>query len=195
MMLLVPLLLAAVLLAGLATAIAGYRASRRQALVDAIDTLRFNTYVALIRRVMARRGFTTECRLGTVEHGVYEFVARRDGQCRLVACKLGASVRFTTRHVLALDSARAAAGAAGAIVFTSGDVEDNARVLADVSGIEIVDGAAFRREVGGALGEDTVRDIRARTRAGLARHARRGLLTGLVCAAAGASAVALAMHV
>jgi hypothetical protein len=183
--------LAALAAGGTATLVA-YRTSRRRALLDAVNALRFGAYVALIRRAMERRGYVTECRLGGAAG--YEMQARRDDRRLLVACKLGATVRVTARSLLALDAARATDGAHGIVVFTSGTVDADARACASERDIEIVEGSAFLREVRRALSDDTKSAVVEGTRATLLRHARHGLVVGMLCAAAGASAVAIARH-
>lgn len=180
------LLAAAAVLVGSA-----YRKWRVRAALAEIDTLRFGAYVGLIRRAMGKRGFATEPPRGAIAHNGFEFQAERAGRRYLVSCKEGASTKVTARALLALDQDTLAQSAHGALVFTTGGVEPGARKLAQDLRIELIEGRALWRQVRDAIGDDLNRGIRRRLRAVALRYLRRGVVTGLLVAAAGASAMAL----
>jgi hypothetical protein len=176
-------------LTALAAAMIVHRRGFRRAALAEIDTLRFGGYVALVQRTLASHGYAAESNRGTSAAG-YELDARRCGARFLVACKLGASTRLSARQVRALGQDVATQGANGAIVYTTGGVDRDARLLAPELGVEIVDGRAFWRAVRGTVVAEHRRAIRSRLRDDFLRHVRVTAVLGLLVVATAASAMA-----
>ena len=180
----------AVALGALTCALAAYRRGFRRAAMAEVDALRFGNYVALVRDALSVRGYSAESNRGTSAAG-YELDARRAGARYLVSCKLGSSTRVTARQVCALGQDVATQGANGALVYTTGGVDRDARLIAPELGVEIVDGNAFWRAVRGSVVAGHRRAIRSRLRGDVLRYARQSVVLGLLVLATAASAMAL----
>lgn len=166
----------------------GYRMRRdeTEAGIDALSAVSWRVFIHMVLDALSRRGYERVVDQNEAS-GDRDFVLAKDGRHWLLSCKhgsafvLGKPVVNTLAHDISLK------GAAGGFLVTQGRITDDARPVAELQRIELLDGPALWPELRGFIPGEQLVAIRT----GAALRARQGTLLSWL----GALVVAIAVFV
>lgn len=173
------------ILVGVAVGIAGtlyfrtYRMRRDEtdAGIVALSAVSWRVFIHMVLDAWSRRGFER-----VVDHeqvsGDRDFVLEKHGQRWLLSCKHGSAFVLGKPVVNELANEVNLKGAAGGFLVTQGQITDDARPVAALQRIELLDGPALWPELRGFIPPEQLGAIRAKA----AERARRGTLLSWLAA-------------
>lgn len=184
------------IIVGLAVGIAGsfyfrgYRMRRdeTEAGIVALSGVSWRVFIHMVLDALSRRGYER-----VIDHeeasGDRDFVLEKDGRHWLLSCKHGSAFMLGKPAVNALADDINLKGAAGGFLVTQGRITDDARPVAKLQRVELLDGSALWPELRGFIPVDQLASIRA----GAAERARQGTLLSWLAALVVGVAVFIAL--
>jgi restriction system protein len=164
---------------GLAVGAAGtayFRAYRQRrdetaAGIVALSGVSWRVFIHMVLDAMSRRGYERVVDQDDAS-GDRDFVLEKDGRHWLLSCKHGSAFVLGKPVVNELANDINLKGAAGGFLVTQGRITDDARPVAELQRIELLDGPALWPQLRGFIPADQLAAIRARA----AERARQGTL-------------------
>lgn len=164
------------------------RRDETQAGIRALSGVSWRTFIHMVLDALSRRGFG---RLVDAENpaGDSDYVLERNGEHWLLSCKHGSAFVLGRLTVNELAKAIELKGAAGGFLVTQGRITEDARPVATLQRIELLDGPALWPQLRDFLPADQLAGIRANA----SRAARQRVLLSWLLALLAGVAVWLAL--
>ncbi|TWT23534.1 restriction endonuclease [Luteimonas marina] len=164
------------------------RRDETRAGIAALSGVSWRSFIHMVLDALARRGFG---RLVDDENAAddSDYVLERDGQHWLLSCKHGSAFVLGRLTVNELARAIDLKGAAGGFLLTQGKITDDARPVAALQRIELLDGPALWPQLRDFLPPEQLAGIRARAM----QLARQRVLSSWLLALLAGVAVFLAL--
>lgn len=167
-----------------------YRMRREEtaAGIVALSGVSWRVFIHMVLDALSRRGFDRV--VGQEDaSGDRDFVLEKAGRQWLLSCKHGSAFVLGKPVVNELANEINLKGAAGGFLVTQGRITDDARGIAGLQGIELLDGPALWPELRGFIPAEQLASIRAKA----AEDARRGSLLSWLLALLAGVGVAFAL--
>ncbi len=184
------------ILAGLLVGLAGtfyfrgYRMRRDETAggIEALSGVSWRVFIHMVLDALSRRGYERVVDQDDAS-GDRDFTLERDGRQWLLSCKHGSAFVIGKPVINQLANDINVKGAAGGFLVTQGKIAEDARHVAGLQGIELLDGEALWPELRGFIPAPQVSSIRAKA----AERARQGTLLSWLAALVAGIAVFLAL--
>ncbi|MGJ4802005.1 restriction endonuclease [Luteimonas sp. SDU82] len=164
------------------------RRDETRAGIRALSGVSWRSFIHMVLDALSRRGYR---RVVDAENpaGDSDYILERDGDHWLLSCKHGSAFLLGRLTVNELSRAIELKGAVGGFLVTQGRITDDARPVASLQRIELLDGPALWPQLRDFLPADQLAGIRA----GAARAARQRVLLSWLLALLAGVAVWLAL--
>ncbi|MCR6661593.1 MAG: restriction endonuclease [Luteimonas sp.] len=168
----------------------GYRMRRDEtaAGIVALSGVSWRVFIHMVLDALARRGYERVVDQEDAS-GDRDFTLEKDRRHWLLSCKHGSAFVLGKPDVNQLANDINMKGAAGGFLVTQGRITEDARPVAGLQGIELLDGPALWPELRGFIPAEQLASIRAKA----AERARQGSLLSWLAALVAGIAVFLAL--
>lgn len=166
-----------------------YRMRRDETMagINALSGVSWRVFVRMVLDALARRGYQQAAVDQEEAAGDRDIVLEKDGKLWLLSCKHGRAYVLGRPAVNQLANDILLKNAAGGFLVTQGRIGEDARDIAPVQGIELLDGHALWSELRDSLPAEQLAAIRGKA----AQRARQGVLLSWLLALVAGIAVFL----